>query len=126
MARGSISNTSTANLVLFLGLVCLTTVVRSKEWVVGDDKGWISHIEHLWPGGRPIHGGDVLVFKYASSVHNVVEVNKAGYDSCSPGAGARTYSSGNDRITLPSGTSYFICSFPGHCKNGMKISVTAQ
>lgn len=60
MARGSISNTGTAVLVLLLGLVSVTTVVRGTEGVVGDEEGWRGHIENCWPGGRPIHAGDVL------------------------------------------------------------------
>jgi azurin len=60
------------------------------------------------------------VFHYAVGAHNV-----AGYKSCTPGAGARTHTSGNDRITLRRGRN-FICSFPGHCAAGMNITVDAH
>lgn len=65
------------------------------------------------------------VFKYDSSSHNVVSVSAAGYKGCAAPRGARTYSSGSDRVTLARGTNYFICSIPGHCQAGMKIAVTA-
>jgi azurin len=65
------------------------------------------------------------VFNYAVGAHNVVE-DQAGYKSCTPGAGARTHTSGNDRITLRRGRNFFICSFPGHCAAGMNITVDAH
>ncbi|GJM90779.1 hypothetical protein PR202_ga07090 [Eleusine coracana subsp. coracana] len=68
----------------------------------------------------------VSVFDYAAGAHNVVEVDPTGYNTCTPSAGAPTYTSGHDRITLHRGTNLFICSFPGHCNGGMKIAVTAH
>jgi hypothetical protein len=65
------------------------------------------------------------VFKYGRGTHNVVAVNTAVYESCSALRGSRTYSSGNDRVTLARGTNYFICSIPGHCSASMKMAVTA-
>ena len=65
------------------------------------------------------------MFKYGRGAHNVVAVSAAGYRSCSAPRGSRTYSSGNDRVTLSRGTNYFICSIPGHCGAGMKMAVTA-
>ncbi len=64
------------------------------------------------------------VFSYDPSVHNVVAVDAGGYSGCRE-SGTK-YSSGNDRITLGRGTSYFICSFSGHCGAGMKMAVTAS
>ena len=69
--------------------------------------------------------GDVLVFKYDPSAHNVVAVNATGYNSCTAPRGAKALRSGNDRVTLRRGTNYFICTFPGHCQAGMKLAVTA-
>ena len=69
-------------------------------------------------------------FNYESTMHNVVVVDEAGYRSCKAGAGANTFRSGNAKlvtaVTLPSGKSFFICTFPGHCERGMKIAVTAR
>nr|1F56_A Chain A, PLANTACYANIN [Spinacia oleracea]1F56_B Chain B, PLANTACYANIN [Spinacia oleracea]1F56_C Chain C, PLANTACYANIN [Spinacia oleracea] len=76
--------------------------------------------------GKSFRAGDVLVFKYIKGQHNVVAVNGRGYASCSAPRGARTYSSGQDRIKLTRGQNYFICSFPGHCGGGMKIAINAK
>jgi hypothetical protein len=66
-----------------------------------------------------------VVFRYTPSAHNLVPVDAAGYRSCRAPRGARVFRSGNDRVTLRRGTNYFICSFPGHCQSGMKISINA-
>lgn len=70
----------------------------------------------------------VAVFKYSAQRHDVVEVNKAGYDSCSTSTSIATHTTGNDVIPLTStGTRYFICGFPGHCTTtgtgNMKIQI---
>lgn len=64
-------------------------------------------------------------FKYTASQHNVVQyASKAEYDACA-GTAVQTWATGDDKITLNStGTKYYICSFPGHCGQGMKVSVT--
>ena len=68
------------------------------------------------------------MFKYSSAAHDVVEVSKAGYDSCSASSPIATYQTGNDTVQLPTGsvTRYFICGVPGHCAAGMKLAVTVQ
>lgn len=67
----------------------------------------------------------VAVFKYDSTSHNVVAVDKSGYSNCRSTAGARVFRSGNDQIKLGKGQNYFICNYPGHCESGMKISINA-
>jgi len=53
----------------------------------------------------------------------VVDVN--GYNSCNPSKASKSFHSGHDQVTLAQGTTYFICSFPGHCQQGMKIAINA-
>ncbi|XP_044447221.1 uclacyanin 1-like, partial [Triticum aestivum] len=54
--------------------------------------------------------------------HDVLEVSKADYDSCSTVNPIASLISGNDIVTLTAaGTRYFICGFPGHCTGGMKV-----
>lgn len=65
------------------------------------------------------------VFNYATGVHNVVAVNKAGYKTCKTPKGAKVYQTGKDQIKLAKGLNFFICNFPGHCESGMKIAVNA-
>ncbi|TVU14087.1 hypothetical protein EJB05_37533, partial [Eragrostis curvula] len=123
VARRSISNISTAALVLLLGLICLTTVVRGREWIVGDDRGWGLHINGTWPGGLPIRAGDILVFKYNPNEHDVVEVDEASYNSCHASS---LMTLNFTKLCMTFCQSFFICTMPGHCKNGMKVAVTTQ
>ncbi len=68
----------------------------------------------------------VVVFNYGSAAHNVVAVNKVGYQKCSTTPGnARVYQTGNDKIRLAKGQNFFICNVPGHCQSGMKVAITA-
>ncbi|CAN6203881.1 unnamed protein product [Urochloa humidicola] len=77
-----------------------------------------------WAASKRFHPGDQLVFKYSPQAHDVLEVSKADYDSCSTASPVATHNSGNDAIALTSaGTRYFICGFPGHCDGGMKLQV---
>ncbi|KAK1266684.1 hypothetical protein QJS04_geneDACA015256 [Acorus gramineus] len=126
MGRGS------CNVPLFLMLLVLCSssiaAVAKKTHVVGDSQGWgfsVSYSE--WANGRPFSAGDVLLFNYASGVHNVVSVGPAGYRGCKgPVNPSGASSSGNDRFTLKKGPNYFICSVPGHCDAGMKIQINAD
>ncbi|KAG8058631.1 hypothetical protein GUJ93_ZPchr0002g25927 [Zizania palustris] len=122
---------SLCNAAVLLGLVVLAVcctevlVAGATQWTVGDSRGWTFNVAG-WENGKAFAAGDVLVFNYGKSAHNVVHVDKAGYDACSAGAGARSFSSGNDRITHSRGKAFFICSFAGHCASGMKIAVTVK
>eukprot|EP01018_Ginkgo_biloba_P011359 Gb_14088 [translate_table: standard] len=99
----------------------------SAQYTVGDNQGWDSSTDlNTWISGKKFSTGDTLVFKY-TSFHSLVEVNKAGYDSCSTANSVRTHSDGNTVITLSSaGKRYFICGTPGHCSGGMKVEVDTQ
>ncbi|KAL7201047.1 hypothetical protein ACSBR1_032870 [Camellia fascicularis] len=67
-----------------------------------------------------------VVFNYNPSVHNVVIVDVNGYNSCTSSATSAVFSSGNDQVKLSKGLNYFICSIPGHCNGGLKITVNAS
>ncbi|KAJ8476884.1 hypothetical protein OPV22_020611 [Ensete ventricosum] len=113
-----------------LALICLCLfhhleITAAKEFTVGDSDGWDFNVGN-WPDGKSFTAGDVLVFNYAKGAHNVVVVDADGYNSCTAKSGSKTYTSGNDKITLTKGTSYFICSFTGHCDAGMKIKIVAN
>ncbi|ONK80774.1 uncharacterized protein A4U43_C01F21580 [Asparagus officinalis] len=111
-------------LMSFYLLVSLINVARSAEFIVGGADGWTFDKEN-WPEGKSFKPGDVLVFNYAPEEHNVVIVDAAGFNSCTPAANSTVYTSGNDRITLAKGENYFLCSFPDHCVSGMRIKVNA-
>uniref|UniRef100_A0A0D9ZCA6 Plantacyanin n=1 Tax=Oryza glumipatula TaxID=40148 RepID=A0A0D9ZCA6_9ORYZ len=124
--RGSAAGRRNAAMLAMV-LLCVLLhgeLAESAVYTVGDRGGW-GFNSGGWLRGKRFRAGDVLVFKYSPSAHNVVAVNAAGYKSCSAPRGAKVYKSGSDRVTLARGTNYFICSFPGHCQAGMKIAVTA-
>eukprot|EP00249_Psilotum_nudum_P008809 c21518_g1_i2 orf=134-649(-) len=66
------------------------------------------------------------VFDYVAGSHDVVQVDKSGYDSCSD---TTTYfddnGKGNTTIKLNStGSHYYICTVPQHCSPyGMKLAI---
>ncbi|XP_022942770.1 basic blue protein-like [Cucurbita moschata] len=93
---------------------------------VGDDLGWTFNVSS-WPNGKTFQAGDVLAFNYTPSVHNVVVVDKVGYNWCliNP-IRATVHRSGKDEIKLLKGMNYLICSLPGHCQMGMKLSISAD
>uniref|UniRef100_A0ACD6A8A9 Uncharacterized protein n=1 Tax=Avena sativa TaxID=4498 RepID=A0ACD6A8A9_AVESA len=124
MAQGSGSVRAVALALVVLCVLLHGELAESTVYTVGDSGGWTFGSES-WSQGKSFRAGDVLLFKYAPGAHNVVAVDAAGYRSCSASGGARTYSSGNDRVTLSRGANYFICSFPGHCVAGMRLAITA-
>ncbi|MEI4872577.1 hypothetical protein Q8G47_27995, partial [Klebsiella pneumoniae] len=121
MGRGS----AVAALMMVLCLVVLQyEVAQAATYTVGGVGGWTFNTVR-WPDGKRFRAGDVLVFKYDPTIHNVVIVDKGAYRSCSTPSSAKVLQSGNDQIKLAKGQNFFICNFPGHCESGMKIAVSA-
>ncbi|CAN4110646.1 unnamed protein product [Withania somnifera] len=111
----------------FAMLLCVllqTSISRADTFPAGGANGW-GFTMNGWPNGQTFKTGDVIEFKYAAGAHNVVKVDKAGFDSCN-GSGGQVFSSGDDKITLAQGTTYFICTIGQHCTNGVKAAVTAN
>ncbi|KAK8564383.1 hypothetical protein V6N13_005388 [Hibiscus sabdariffa] len=121
MAQGRGSAMAAA--VLLCLLLSRLEFAQAATYTVGGAGGWTFNTAG-WPKGKRFKAGDTLVFNYNPSIHNVVAVNKAGYDSCSTPKGAKVYRSGKDQVKLAKGQNYFICNFAGHCQAGMKIAVT--
>ncbi|CAN6200488.1 unnamed protein product [Urochloa humidicola] len=115
-------------------LLLLWQHAGAAEFMVGDDAfGWDSGVNYAaWARDHAFLAvGDVLVFQYVSSQHNVYEVSESAYRSCDTGGGnegVRTkHTSGYDRVVLAEPRSYwFICDFPGHCLGGMKLAVNVS
>ncbi|XP_010270378.1 PREDICTED: basic blue protein-like [Nelumbo nucifera] len=125
MARGR--GNASAVVILGLTLLCLLVhceMVHAATFMVGDAGGWTFNTA-AWPNGKSFRAGDVLVFRYSPAIHNVVAVDRNGYNSCTTPRGARVLTTGNDQIKLARGQNYFICTIAGHCQAGMKIAVTA-
>ncbi|KAF8030837.1 hypothetical protein BT93_D0126 [Corymbia citriodora subsp. variegata] len=124
--RGSASRAAAAAALTLVLIYLLAQAehAQAATYSVGGSSGWTFNMVN-WPKGKSFRAGDTLMFKYDRTLHNVVALNKGGYDSCRTPAGAKVYSSGNDRIKLAKGLNYFICNFPGHCESAMKIAVNA-
>ncbi|KAF3332448.1 basic blue protein-like protein [Carex littledalei] len=121
MAKGSGSAIQAS--ILVLALLCLVIHIEIAD-AAPYNVGWTPYTARGWPN-RKFKAGDVLVFKYYRSAHNVIRVNAINYNRCQTPKGARVLRSGNDRVTLTKGMNYFICNFPGHCESGMKIAINA-
>ncbi|CAN6875879.1 hypothetical protein Bca4012_078421 [Brassica carinata] len=124
--RGTVSCSARAIVALMVisVLVLQSYYVQASTYIVGDSLKWAFNVVD-WPKGKHFKAGDVLVFNYNPSFHNVVVVDSGGYNNCKTPAGATTYTSGKDHLTLSKGQNFFICNFPGHCEGNMKIAVTA-
>ncbi|XBH57767.1 hypothetical protein VPH35_079313 [Triticum aestivum] len=96
----------------------LLGTASAATYGVGEPGGsWTLNTDYSnWVSNKKFHPGDEIVFKYSTPAHNVVEVSKAGYDSCSTDSAINTLTSGNDVVAInATGTRYFICGIPGHC-----------
>ncbi|KAJ4823278.1 hypothetical protein Tsubulata_028455 [Turnera subulata] len=87
-------------LVLLCVLLQLGTYY-AVEYTVGDGKGWSPSID-LWTNGKTFYPGDVLVFNYDATTHNVVmsETDRA-YHECVVYDYYTFFQTGHDRVTLP-------------------------
>ncbi|PKU72740.1 basic blue protein [Dendrobium catenatum] len=122
--RDSAGKAMAFGLTLLFLMLLQSELAESAIYTVGNQNGWTFN-SAAWTKGKRFRAGDVLIFKYSPSVHNVVAVNAAGYNACTTPKGSKIYKSGNDRITLVKGPNYFICNFPAHCESGMKMLVNA-
>lgn len=103
----------------------LGNVMATNYTVGGPNGGWdqFSDVQG-WAASKTFFVGDNLIFSYALS-HSVLEVTKAGFESCQITAPLAIYTGGMTVITLASvGKRYFICGTGGHCNvGGMKLEI---
>ncbi|RDX58065.1 hypothetical protein CR513_62645, partial [Mucuna pruriens] len=98
-------------------------------YTVGDNSGWTipnggASFYTTWASSKTFKVGDILLFKYALNAHNVEEVTKEKYDSCSSNSPLATYTKPPVSVPLnKSGEHYFICGIPGHCSAGQKLAI---
>jgi len=97
---------------------------EATQYTVGGTAGWDASTDfNSWLMNKTFAVGDTLVFQY-SSLHSVMVVNKADYDSCQTSNALQSFTDGNTQIKLSKpGSMYFICGTPGHCVGGMKMGV---
>ncbi|OWM69628.1 cucumber peeling cupredoxin-like [Punica granatum] len=101
--------------------------------VVGDDLGWVipqggASSYDAWAASKTFVIGDTLVFNFATDHHDVLEVPKASFDSCSSANPIGSLiTTGPANITLSAaGEHYYICTFSQHCSLGQKLSITVS
>ncbi|XP_020220178.1 basic blue protein [Cajanus cajan] len=112
------------SVIVFCMLMLYSEMAHASTYVVGGRTGWTFNMT-AWVKGT-YKAGDKLLFYYNATQHNVVMVDEAGYNSCTASKGSKTYQSGRDYIELAKGSTYFICTFPGHCQDhGMKVAALA-
>ena len=113
-------------ILLVVAAMAVLSTASAAIYNVGEPGGaWdLSTNYGTWASSRNFQTSDQIVFKYSPQAHDVLEVSKADYDSCSTANPVTTFNSGNDVVTLTAtGTRYFICGFPGHCAGGMKVKI---
>ncbi|KAJ0966298.1 hypothetical protein J5N97_027436 [Dioscorea zingiberensis] len=100
---------------------------EEKVYKVGDSSGWttIGNVNYTaWASSKNFQVGDTIVFEYNKQFHNVIEVSKADYQTCTAASPLATFTTGNDSISIKkTGHLYFICGFPGHCGAGQKVDI---
>ncbi|XP_073022974.1 blue copper protein-like [Primulina eburnea] len=113
-----------SSLIVLVIICCSNLGVRAATYTVGDSSGWgLSGSYGSWASDKTFAVGDTLVFSYAPG-HTVDEVSANDYKACASSNSISSDSSGSTSITLKTaGAHYFICSVPGHCGGGMKLSV---
>lgn len=124
MAKGGGSASLLLVLALLIAFASQCFQVEGRMYEVGGNQGW--GLTSKWQS-KPSRAkaGDILYFKYSPGAHNVVSVSSKDFKSCRITGRVKQYNSGNDKIVLKKGWNYFICSFPGHCGAGMKVSMYA-
>ena len=116
-------------LILITVAVAMLRMVLSTSLTVGVPAGsWDLQTNYtMWALRTRFTIGDELQFQYSTTVHNVVEVRKAGYDAYNSSSPIATFLTGNDVVPLAAiGTRYFICGVPRHCITGMKVQVNVR
>nr|ACJ70311.1 putative phytocyanin [Pinus sylvestris] len=103
--------------------------VAATTYTVGGSAGWTIPATNAklytdWVKATTFKLGDMLVFKFATNVHNVYRVSKADYDKCVTTSPLEKYETGPASITLnTTGHHYYICAVSGHCAAGQKVSI---
>ncbi|XP_062078096.1 cucumber peeling cupredoxin-like [Humulus lupulus] len=119
------------SMVLFAALATVAMLQSSAvatTYTVGDSTTWsipsIPNAYSTWAAGKSFKVGDILVFNFMSGQHDVVEVKKTNYDSCSGANPISRQTSSPASITLQkTGDHYYICTVTGHCSAGQKLAI---
>ncbi|KAH7422487.1 hypothetical protein KP509_12G010800 [Ceratopteris richardii] len=117
-----------ARLIVFVMIMSRAECMASKH-TVGRSAGWtipaVGNVNYsAWAADFTLSVGDVLVFKYDATLHDVMQVSEEAYDACDASQPMALYNDGETDITLDhDGAWFFICGVPGHCSAGQKLEV---
>ncbi|KAI4329342.1 hypothetical protein L6164_021616 [Bauhinia variegata] len=121
--------------IAFAGALALVLQCAAAQTlhVVGDSIGWTipqngAAAYQTWSSNNKFVVGDILQFNFQTNAHDVLEVQKESYDSCSSDKPiGSAFNTGPANITLSSaGEHYYICSVGQHCQNGQKLAITVS
>ncbi|XP_037440952.1 uclacyanin 1-like [Triticum dicoccoides] len=116
-------------LILITVTVAMLRMVLSASLTVGVPAGsWDLQTNYtMWALRTRFTIGDEFQFQYSTTVHNVVEVRKVGYDAYNSSSPIAMFLTSNDVVPLAAiGMRYFICGVPGHRVAGMKVQVNVK
>ncbi|KAJ4792240.1 Early nodulin-like protein 1 [Rhynchospora pubera] len=111
--------------IVLLAIAALADVAVCENYTVGAPNGsWDLNTNYEeWVKDLNFYAGDFLIFRY-TSFHDVAEVTKDVYTSCSSSQTISIDKSGTTIFELKeAGTRYFICAVPTHCSGGMKVQI---
>ncbi|MBA0744737.1 hypothetical protein Gogos_007350 [Gossypium gossypioides] len=118
-----------------LVVVLASSVLQSTyaaTYTVGDATGWTIPINNTefyddWTDNKNFVVGDVLEFNFTTGQHDVAEVTETAYDNCTTTNPIVRYTTGPASIILNrTGEYHFICTVPGHCAIGQKLSIDVR
>ncbi|KAI3979047.1 hypothetical protein MKX01_016222 [Papaver californicum] len=105
----------------------LLKVSMATVYKVGDEAGWttMGDVDYQkWSSSKTFRVGDIILFTYNTQYHNVMQVTHPEYQACNATAPLKTFTTGNDSITITrNGHYYYLCSIPGHCQSGQKVDI---
>ncbi|KAG7998048.1 hypothetical protein I3843_01G239300 [Carya illinoinensis] len=123
-------------MVILFGVIAAVFLQCAKAQtvhVVGDSIGWTvptggASSYQTWAASKQFVVGDILLFNFVTNAHDVLQVPKESYDSCSSSNPiGDIITTGPINVTLSTAsTHYYICTVGRHCLSGQKISVTVS
>ncbi|KAJ8643155.1 hypothetical protein MRB53_004903 [Persea americana] len=110
--------------VIVVIAVLAQCTAAETTYIVGDSAGWTVQSYDSWLSGKTFAVGDKLNFTFNPQAHDVAQVSKTDYDSCTNTSTIFLGTTSPTILTLnTSGEHYYICTFTGHCSSGQKLSV---
>ncbi|XP_031498682.1 blue copper protein-like [Nymphaea colorata] len=109
-------------------VIVMATAASAATYTVGDSSGWIipptPNFYDTWVASKTFRVNDKLVFNFPTGAHTAVRVSEKEYKACTFANPIETYNTGPATVTLKeTGAHYYLCSIPGHCSGGQKVSI---